>query len=96
MHLQIIDEVFRRLQDAVLYVNINKTNFIRQNVKYLGSVISLNKIEPDPTKIRALCKGKVPADEAEIRTFLGAAGYLRPHILNFSVKAEPLTRLLNH
>jgi hypothetical protein len=56
-------------------------------------MVGVNGIKPQVKKVEALVKATPPTDLATLRTFLGAIGYMRRFIPNFSELALPLTRL---
>jgi hypothetical protein len=72
----------------------DKCEFLRQEVTYLGQIITENDVKPDPNKTRAVEKFPVPKNAKNIKQFLGLAGYYRRFIPNFSKIAKPLTDLL--
>ena len=93
-HLIMLEHVLDALRRAKLYINILKTQFVRTSVKYLGSVLSYNQIRPDPAKVQGIWNATAPRDKNSLRSFLGAAGYMRQYIPFFSDVARPLTKLL--
>ena len=62
-------------------------------MKFLGHVISKERIVVDPTKVEAVLNWKQPKNVHEIRSFLGLAGYYRKFIKDFSRIANPMTKL---
>jgi hypothetical protein len=93
-HLKHLNEVFRRIKQAGLRLNIEKCNFWMQRLPFLGHIIAPSGIAPDPTKIEAVQKIQPPQNITQLRSFLGLAGYYRQFIQNFSAVAKPLNRLL--
>ena len=65
-----------------------------KEVGFLGHVISREGIAVDPTKVVTVSNWEAPTSVAEIRSFLGLAGYYRRFIENFSKIAKPMTELL--
>jgi len=62
-------------------------------VIFLGHIISDEGVAVDPSKVQAVKDWPVPKSAAEIRSFLGLAGYYRSFVQDFSRIAESLTKL---
>ena len=50
-HLVNLEEVFRRLREAYVKLNPKRCSFVKQEVEYLGHVVSPEGIKPNPEKI---------------------------------------------
>ncbi|KAJ9558118.1 hypothetical protein OSB04_012733 [Centaurea solstitialis] len=85
-HLRLILELLKAGQ---LYARFSKCEFWIREVHFLGHVVNKGGIHVDPAKVEA----EAPKTPAEIRQFLGLAGYYRRFIANFSKIAQPLTTL---
>ena len=86
--------IMERLKEANLQLNIDKCEFLRDKVCYLGHMLSKNGISPDPRKLEAVKDFPRPKGVKNVRQFLGLAGYYRRFIQNFAQIAKPLTKLL--
>ena len=64
-------------------------------VRYLGHVFSIRGIEPDSTKISAVCKWPTPTNSSDLQSFLGLASYYRRYIKCSANIASPLYQLTN-
>ena len=53
-HLENIRKIFQTLRQANLKVQINKSNFLRKEVEYLGHIVTENGVKPNPNKIAAI------------------------------------------
>lgn len=93
-HVNRLREVFNRLREFNLQLQPPKCEFLRNEVNYLGHVITENGVKPDPKKIECLVNYPVPKNPKEIKSFLGLIGYYRKCIKEFSKMAKPLTNLL--
>ncbi|KAJ6846282.1 uncharacterized protein M6B38_279565 [Iris pallida] len=89
-HLRI---VLQTLREEQLYAKLNKCEFWLDQIPFLGHIISGEDISVDPKKVEAVKPWPTPKSVAEIRSFLGLAGYYRRFVEIFSRIAEPLTRL---
>lgn len=93
-HEQKLSAVFKQLKDANLRLQPDKCEFLRQEVIYLGHVISKNGVQPNPEKTAIIDKFPVPKTEKDIKSFLGLVGYYRRFIPDFSKISQKLTKLL--
>ncbi|GJQ86388.1 hypothetical protein Trydic_g8478 [Trypoxylus dichotomus] len=93
-HLAHIRQIFQKLKEYNLKVQLDKSEFLRKEVGFLGHVITPDGIKPNPSKIHAIQNYPLPKAIREIRAFLGLAGYYRRFIHNFARIVQPLTRCL--
>ena len=93
-HLERLESVFHRLQQANLKLKPSKCFLFKDQVKYLGHIVSQNGISTDPEKIETLKSWPVPRNVQDLRRFLGFAGYYRRFIKGYSNLAKPLNMLL--
>ncbi|KAL7725468.1 hypothetical protein ACLKA6_017759 [Drosophila palustris] len=72
-HMANLKEVFRRLRAANLKINVDKCDFFKQELKYLGHKVTEHGICTDPEKVDAISKLKPPTNAKELRQYLGVA-----------------------
>ena len=83
-HLQHLCEVFLRLCTAQLWLKPKKCGFLREQVPFLGHIISSKGILRDPTNTAKVCDYPHPVDATGVRCFLGLASYYRRFVSGFA------------
>lgn len=86
--------VLEILHNNGLLLKQTKCSFGKQEVGYLGHVISHKGVHVDQTKIEAITTWPQSSTVRAVRGFLGLSGYYRKFIQNYGVIAAPLTLLL--
>jgi len=89
-HLRVVLGILR---DQQLYAKLSKCEFWLSSVAFLGHIVTGAGISVDPAKVEAVTQWRAPTSVAEIRSFLGLAGYYRRFIQDFARLASPLTTL---
>ncbi|KAI0992060.1 hypothetical protein K3495_g16126, partial [Podosphaera aphanis] len=93
-HWQTVRSILSKLKKAGLYLDINKCEFLCQEVKYLGFIVRAGEsIAVDPAKVRAILDWQPPSSVKGVRSFLGFANFYRCFVDGFSDIAAPLTNL---
>lgn len=97
-HIQKLRKVFDRLRQTNLKVQLDKTEFLRKEVLYLGHTITKDGLKPNDDKVKAVLNFPLPKTQTEIKSFLGLIGYYRKFIRDFAKITKPLTTCLkkNH
>jgi hypothetical protein len=72
-HLKMVLQILREHQ---LYVKFNKCDFYKNNIHYLGHIISKEGITVDPENIKAIMSWPTPKNVADVRSFMGLARLL--------------------
>ena len=93
-HLEHLRTVFARLRKAGLRLEAKKCLFLREEVPYLGYVVTKQGIRPDVAKTEKVRDYPVPTSVTQVRQFLGFASYYRRFVPDFSKIASPLHSLL--
>lgn len=92
--LRNMETIFKTLEEANLKVQLDKCEFLRDSVEFLGFVVSAEGIKTNPQKVEAIARFPPPRTLKELRSFLGMAGYYRRFIIDYAKLANPLTKLL--
>ncbi|XP_062399854.1 uncharacterized protein K02A2.6-like [Sardina pilchardus] len=90
-----VHAVLERAEKAGVTLNMSKCEFGRQEVKFLGHIISADGVKPDPEKTKAVQDMREPTNISELRSFLGMVNQLGKFIPNLSEKDKPLRELLS-
>ena len=93
-HYDNIRELLARLKHAGLTINLPKCEFGQAQITYLGHTVGQGRILPKEVNVEAISQFKPPVNKRKIKRYLGMAGFYRKFVKNFSIIAEPLTRLL--
>uniref|UniRef100_A0A671PMH6 ribonuclease H n=1 Tax=Sinocyclocheilus anshuiensis TaxID=1608454 RepID=A0A671PMH6_9TELE len=93
-HLEWLEVVLSRLQREGLKAKLGKCEFFKEQVTYLGHVVSSQGVATDPGKVEAVAKWSRPGNVTELRSFLGFASYYRRFVAGFAKLAAPLHRLV--
>lgn len=72
----------------------DKCQFRRNQVSYVGHVLTSEGVKPDPEKVRAVEAMSPPENKSELLTFLGFINYLTKFIPHMSEVSAPLRQLL--
>ena len=93
-HLQHLDHLLERIVQTGLKLRLDKCQFFRQQVHYLGHTISADGVSCEAGKVEAVRNWPVPSTTTELRSFLGFASYYRRFIHQFAKIAGPLHDLV--
>ena len=92
-HQRILQEVLHRLRKARLFAKLEKCEFYRTSIEFLGFIVSAGGLRMDPKKVESVCQFRMPRNRRELQRFLGIGGFYRRFIKNYSAIAAPLTRI---
>ena len=89
-NLRILEEVFTRLRQHNVKLNLGKCQFLKTSVQYLGHIVSSKGIQPVQDKVEAIRKAPTPSNLTELQSFLGMVQYYGKFIPNLSMVLHPL------
>lgn len=74
-HLKNLESVFSKLNAAGFKVNLEKSAFFQEKVKYLGHIIDANGLHKDIEKVKAIIDAPQPSNVTEVKAFVGLVNY---------------------
>ena len=92
-HLEQIDEVLTRLENAGLKINGLKSFFGRKEFEYLGYILTPEGVKPVQKKIKAMLDIAAPKNQKQLRSFIGMVNYYRDMWIRRSHLLAPLNAL---
>ena len=90
-HFEKVKEVLRHLKKKGLLLKTSKCEFAKEQVTFLGAVITRERIRMDPDKIRAILEWPIPRRVRDIQAFLGLTNYYQRFVKKYSDLSTPLT-----
>ena len=76
-HLQAVEKVLRKLSEAGMQLNIDKSFFAKDQVDYLGYVISRSGITPQANKVQLIVDMPRPKTVTQVKRFSGMINFYR-------------------
>ncbi|XP_055613053.1 uncharacterized protein K02A2.6-like [Uranotaenia lowii] len=96
MHLRRLEEVFRRLSEYNMRVNLEKCQFFANRIEYCGYMIDRDGIHKVQKKIDAVQNMPVPQNKDQVRSFVGLVNYYGRFFPHLSTTIYPLNCLLRN
>src|SRR6266542_16793 len=93
-HFLHMKKVLDALRQVGFKLKLEKCEFAKKQLKYLGFIVEEFGIKSDPEKVRAIVNQPALANQTQIRSFFGMIGFFRNYIQGFSTIAAPMTNLL--
>ena len=93
-HLIHLEQVLSMLEENQFYAKMSKCMFGKEEVSYLGHVISKEGVKVDPKKIKSITDWPKPTNISKLRGFLGLTRYYQRFNQNYVHITAPLSNLL--
>lgn len=93
-HFEHLKIVFHRLKTGQLCLNVDKCEFSKKEIEFLGYLINSDGVKPIKAKVEAVLQFPKPQNICELRRFLGMVNFYRRHLPNAAVTQAPLNTYL--
>ena len=93
-HRQHLEQVFSRLQDYGVQINVDKSEFGVASLTFLGHTITPAGITPLATKCEAIQQFPKPSTQRQLKEFLGMVNYYNRFIPHCSLLLQPLHTMI--
>ena len=91
-HFQHLEQLFRRVIQHKLTLNVEKCEFLKKEIQFLGFELSGDGVRPGRPKVDVLKRCPPPSSLKEIKSFLGLGNFFYRH-LAFQQEAKYLSAL---
>ena len=92
-HLSHLRLVLERIKSAGLKLKISKCAFVREEVEFLGHMLTPGGLKVNPRLVQSVSEFPTPTTLKEVRQFLGLCSYYRRFIHQFAAISQPLNKL---
>lgn len=93
LHLR---ELFKRLHEFGITINLSKCIFGKKEVEFLGYTVSEEGIKPTADKVKAITEYPRPDTVEQLRRFMGMINFYRSHLPNAVEHQAELNKFLHN
>ncbi|XP_025997227.1 uncharacterized protein LOC113005647 [Solenopsis invicta] len=93
-HMEHLEKLLQAICKEGFRLKFIKCNFAKNEVKYLGHVISKNTVRPMKDNLKSIQELPIPNSRKKIRQFLGKINFYHKYIADSARLLEPLRNLL--
>ena len=84
LHVQHARSILQILRDNQLYAKVEKREFDKDHMTFVGYMVSKSGIGMDPAKVSAILEWPVPKSVKDVQSFMGFANFSISHNLPIS------------
>ena len=92
--IYILDELFHILNKFNFTLNLNKCQFFKSEISFLGFIISSKGIVPEPDNLETIKNFQEPSNQKQLQQFLGVCNYYRRFSRKYNEFIEHFRKLL--
>lgn len=93
-HRRHLEQIFQRLKERGLSINVAKNKFAEEEVEYLRYTVNRKGIRPTTDRIKAVNNFKKPDNISELRRYLGIINFYHRFIKDAAAVLVPLNKYL--
>ena len=93
-HIHHLEKKFMKCRKFSISLNPKKSNFVLEEGKLLGHIISKDGIKIDPDRVSAILKVGEPRSKKERQSFLGQVNFFRRSVPSFAEILMNITNML--
>lgn len=90
-HIYSLRQIFRKLSEYNIIVNFEKSEFLTDNIKYLGFIIDHESYRTDLSRLKNFTKWKHPTTRRQLQRLLGKINWYVAFLLNLSGRISHLS-----
>jgi hypothetical protein len=76
-HFECLEKIISRLSFHNVKLSVNKSEFAKSKILFLGWIVSHNFIIPDPRRMDKIKNAEFPKSKKEVRSFIGLVNSIR-------------------
>ena len=92
-HQAYVKKALEALSKVGLHLKLEKCEFHKTEVKYLGLIITADGVKMDQKKVKAVVEWGSPKNLHDLHIFLGFSNFFRQFILGYSEVVSPIIKL---
>jgi len=92
-HRALVARVLQKLRLYKLFLKLEKCEFEKELVNYLGMVVGGGEVRMEEKKVKAIRNWDTPSKKKDLQRFLGFVNFYRKFVKDFSRIARPLHEL---
>lgn len=92
-HLKALEELFLFLIENNIKLNFEKSNFVQQELKFLGHILTCDGLKQDPDKTEKIRNMRRPRNVKELQGFLGFLNFYAKFVHRYADVIYPLYEL---